>query len=169
MAEKRTDGMHVLWENDEFILARETDQLRAYTMVSMLASLAPSYGQETMFAFFERHQAAIRAESYGLLYEKAEDGVLAVPVAYLTWAFLSRACGVIFRDRLRPLHHTEYNSGKQLWAVDLVAPLGHGNETRMAFETIFANEETYNATRLRDGKWRHEVLDNNVAKAAKKE
>lgn len=160
MTDARTDGLEVLWENDDFIFARERDQLRAYTIMNMLASLAPSYGMETMFAFFERHNTAVQAQSYGILYEKAVDAVVSVPVAYVTWAHLSRACAVIFRDRLRPLRPDEFNSGKQLWAIDLVAPLGHGNETREAFEAVHVHDKEYYCTKLRNGNWRMEAMKN---------
>lgn len=49
------------------------------------------------------------------------------PVAYLTWAFLSDEVSArMERDAINVLHISEWNEGLNLWALDLVAPYGHG-------------------------------------------
>lgn len=51
------------------------------------------------------------------------------PVAYVSWAFLSRDVAKQFAaDGLHSLHVSEWNEGLELWLIDFVAPYGHAKE-----------------------------------------
>lgn len=156
--------MKVLLENDSFVLGQEADQMRALGVMLMISGLAPAYAKEPLFTIMERYQAAIRTGTYGLLYERSGPGGSAeVPVALVTWAFLSRACGVTFAERMRPLYPTELRSGNKLWVIDIVSPFSHAKEVKALFEEIHKDYADYAYTKMRSGKWRTEVVKNAFA------
>ena len=140
---------------DDYVFGRESDDFRALTMITMLASLGPIYAQEPLFLFFDRMRMAVETKQYGLYWEKLadKDVELVAPVGFITWGFLSRPAGVILEKRFRPLYKDELKSGNALWVTDLAGPLGHGDLTLQAFEKMHPNYATYQATRLRGGEW----------------
>ena len=150
--------MKVLHETDTLVFGQEPDQLRALGIMLMIGTLSEIYGAEPTFTFVERMKAQIEAGKYAILYERAKkDAIAPMPVAFITWAHLSRPAEVLFEKRFRPLHTVELSSGTGLWVIDMAAPLGHAAETREFFEKVCAADcDSYSATRLRGGKWRRE-------------
>jgi hemolysin-activating ACP:hemolysin acyltransferase len=156
--------VEILLETDESVFGREKDQLREIGVLMTIAMLSANYGREMAFDLFERLQSAVASNCYAVLYERgSRDSQTQLPVGFVTWGFLSKPCGAIFSERLRQLRPSEHKSGPHLWVIDLVAPIGHGVKLQEAFETVHQSHPNYQATRLRNGKWRVEVFKNKVA------
>lgn len=155
-------GMKIISEGPDYVFGQETDDLRAIGLLTTLATLGPSYAQEQVFPFFERMEAAVASRSYGLYFEKTGEGAaqLTMPVAFITWARLSRATAVIFEKRMRPLRPDEMKSGSQLWVIDMCAPLGHMDMCKTAFEQHHVQDERYWATRMKNGAWKRYEYSN---------
>lgn len=154
-------GIKIFKEGPDFVFGQETDELRALAQVTMLSALTAHYGQEQLFTFTERMQAAIAGGCYALYWERVDgEARLDLPVGFITWGHLSRASAVIFKERMRPLRPDELKSGRALWVIDLAAPLGHMDVIRDCFEQHFDKHEGYEATRLRNGKMRPEKFTN---------
>ena len=154
----------IIQETDTLVLARPHDDMHALGVISLISTLAASYGKEQMYAFIDRMRCAIEMQSYGIIYERVgPDAEIEQPVGYITWGMFSRATEVVFTERLRPLQSRDFKSGSKLWVVDLVAPLGHGPEGLKLFDAQFEEYESYNATRWRGGKLGKTNHTNSVA------
>jgi hemolysin-activating ACP:hemolysin acyltransferase len=154
--------MEVLWETDTLIFGREKDQVRALGIVSVLACLSADYGNSRLFTFIENTRIPIAANQYGILYERQDkEAVAKVPVAFVTWAFLSPQAETIFSNFLRPLYPDEWRSGRALWYMDFCAPLGHAQDLQIAFgATIGKGYESFNRMHSANGRMRRGKLPN---------
>jgi len=61
----------------------------------------------------------------------------AVPVAYISWAFLTDEAANGFKTRTRLLQPTDWNAGDNLWFVDLIAPGGIPRGLRAHLRSLF--------------------------------
>ena len=154
--------MKIIHETDTLVFGQEEDQVRALGLTVILGCLTAEYGGTKLFTFAESVRSPISTGQYGILYERADaKAVSLMPVAFVTWAYLSKAAEVVFSNWLRPLHPTEWKCGPHFWLMDLVAPLGHAKELQIAIgETVGADYEEYHRMTSSNGKMRRGKLRN---------
>ena len=49
-----------------------------------------------------------------------------LPVGFICWAFLSDEIDTLYGEGKHKLKPTDWNSGKNFWIIELIAPFGHG-------------------------------------------
>jgi len=145
--------MKIIHETDTLVFGQEEDQTRALGLLMMLSTMSVPHSQSQAFLLVERFRDHIIGGHYGIFYERsAKDGVVLVPVGFLNWAKLSRQAEIIYTSMFRPLRPDELESGKHLWIVDIVAPLGHAKDLQLAFgATIGKGHPKINIARSKDG------------------
>lgn len=154
--------MKILHETDTLIFGQEEDQIRALGLTVMLGCLTVEYGGTKLFTFAESMRSPISIGQYGILYERADEKAVALmPVAFVTWAYLSKPAEVVFSNWLRPLHPTEWKCGPNFWLMDLVAPLGHAKDLQKAIGlTVGSQYDQYHRMSNANGKARRGKLQN---------
>jgi len=154
--------MKILHETDTLVFGQEADQMRALAMVAMIGCLSAEYGSTALFTFTENTRIPISRGQYGLLYERVDkDAVAKMPVAFVTWAWLSRPAEVIFSKFLRPLMPDEWKSGSAMWYMDFCAPLGHGKDLQLAFgASVGKDYDEFHRMVSSNGKMRRGKLPN---------
>ena len=50
------------------------------------------------------------------------------PVGFICWAFLSDEIDTLYGEGKHKLKPTDWNSGKNFWIIELIAPFGHGKQ-----------------------------------------
>ena len=66
------------------------------------------------------------------------------PIAYVSWAKLSDAVAQRYLEAPHQLITTDWNSGDQVWIIDLVAPFGGAPDViKELRETVFAGKAVY--------------------------
>ena len=50
------------------------------------------------------------------------------PVGFICWAFLSHEIDTLYGEGKHKLKPTDWNSGKNFWIIELIAPFGHGKQ-----------------------------------------
>jgi cytolysin-activating lysine-acyltransferase len=50
------------------------------------------------------------------------------PVGFICWAFLSEKIDKLYGEGKYKLKPTDWNSGKNFWIIELIAPFGHGKQ-----------------------------------------
>ena len=156
-------AVNILHETDNIVIGQEQDGFRALAIMLSLASLALDYSQEPLFSALERMQHAIATRTYAICYERTDrKSPLLVPVAFVTWAKLSRPSETVFVNRLRPLLPTELTTGNALWVIDMVAQYGHSPDLLKFLAVHFKEFKSFKATRWRDDKIRVVTFKNEV-------
>ncbi len=83
------------------------------------------------------------------IYRKA-DGQ---PIGLITWARLTKKVELDYVTKGYNLHPTDWNAGDELWAIDFVAPFGHGRQILKDLRTNVFPNEVGKAVRIgKDGK-----------------
>jgi cytolysin-activating lysine-acyltransferase len=83
----------------------------------------------------------------------------AMPVAFVAWAKLSESVAAGYASGTRELTADDWQSGDQLWFIELVAPFGHGAQVlrelrRGPFRTVHARSvRLYDGGRRRVADW----------------
>jgi hemolysin-activating ACP:hemolysin acyltransferase len=161
--------MKILHETEQHLFAQENDGVRALGLLSMLSSMAPNLSGQPHFVVVEQLRDAIDAQQYAVLFERADkDAVAKVPVAFVTWAFMSQPVEYIYLQRYRPLQRVELTSGSRLWATMFFAPFGHAEELQLAFGAAVAKDRSdYRIGRTKDGMPPKVAVMPNLAKRRK--
>lgn len=74
-----------------------------------------------------------------------------MPVAFVTWGFFDEATATAYGKRERLLKPDDFQSGKEPWVLDLIAPFGHCRQVcGFLRDEVFAGQ-TVRAFRLRPG------------------
>lgn len=62
------------------------------------------------------------------------------PVGFICWAFLSDDIDKLYGEGKYKLKPTDWNSGKNGWIVENIAPFGHGKQIMNDIRRIFAGQ-----------------------------
>lgn len=123
--------MRTLAQTDKLVFAQQDNGTIALAHLVMLAQLVPAYGQRTFFDVTEQLLAHVHTNTYGILYERSDkETTLLVPVAFATWAKLSRSRAALWRNGMIPLSAADMNSGPQMWIIMASRELGHEKELK---------------------------------------
>jgi hemolysin-activating ACP:hemolysin acyltransferase len=162
------ENLTIIDETDQYVWAREKDDLRAMAILCMIASGSRLYGEEPLFLFYDRMRCGVETGQYGILYERTEpEAPIAMPVAFMSWAKLSKPVETMFVNRMRPMSREEWRSGKNLWVIDNCAPYaaGHFEIARKFLEAMFATHQFFNYTKVKNGKVSRARLANRAYEA----
>lgn len=73
------------------------------------------------------------------------------PVAYVSWARLSRETEEAYVLNPRGLQPANWNNGQRLWVIDLIAPFGDGGTVIRDLRTGLFRDEVVRALRVKPG------------------
>lgn len=68
------------------------------------------------------------------------------PVAMATWAFVDDEVHRVLRSNERPLHPAEWQGGKNIWVMDLIAPFGHARRIVRELRNVAVRDGLENMT-----------------------
>lgn len=92
-----------------------------------LASLAPFHRPRSLATEFANFEPALRLKQYKIFRSGG------FPRAFVTWAGLDADAERDFAVDGKPLRAEQWNAGRSIWVVDLVAPFGHLEQMIGAF------------------------------------
>lgn len=140
--------MKILAETETHQFVQYPNDMHAIGLTAVLSGLTNRYGGMTVFNFIEKAAAHVEMKSYGFLQVKGKpDAPVSVPTAFMFWGRLSKPIELIYSQRFRPLQPRELASGQNLWAIDIIAPLGGVRTMLGMWHSLFPTHEAYHMMR----------------------
>lgn len=159
---KNQQKANVIFSKETGILPKIPKQER-YNLLGQIASLMLSSNLHRRYIIDDigiMFLPAIHLNQFRIYRNKEGD-----PVALVTWGFLSDKIEKEFQEGTRLLKLEDWNSGKNGWVMDFIAPFGHAKQViKDLRENIFPDREGKALRLTKDGKVRGVWKLNNLRK-----
>lgn len=128
--------MKIAHETDNLTLGVSDNEFETLGQILAMATLTKDALAEPVFTLGERAIGAVGAQRCLVAYEKIKSGkdTTLIPFGYVIWATVSPPVAAILGQNLRPLAKDEYNSGSEVWILDVCAPYGNRVEIYEAWQ-----------------------------------